>query len=90
MAITLILGALAALVVYYFGSTYRNLRRNVSLAKSSGLPVVVAPWNNFSIVWLSTHILLTPLVKKCLRFLPASFGGLWVEYVQASTILISS
>ena len=82
MAITLILSASAAVAFYYLGSTYRNLRRNVALAKSSGLPVVVAPWNTFSVFWLASHALWTPLVKKILQFLPASFHGLWVEYVS--------
>jgi hypothetical protein len=76
MVITLVLGAFAAAAVYFFGSTYRNLLRNVALARSSGLPVVVAPWNVFSIFWLSTFMLWTPLLKK---FLPASLQGLWIE-----------
>ena len=78
MAVTLILSALVAVAFYYLGSTYRKLSRNVALAKSSGLPVVVTPWNVFSVFWLSTHALWTPLLK---RFLPASLQGLWIEYV---------
>jgi hypothetical protein len=81
MAVTLILSALAAVALYSLNSTYRNLKRNIALAKSSGLPIVVAPWNFFSVFWLASHTLWTPLVKQVLRFLPASFYGLWVEYV---------
>jgi hypothetical protein len=77
MVFTLVLGALAAVAVYFFGTTYRNLSRNVALAKSSGLPVVVMPWNAFSILSLSTFALWLPLLKK---FLPNSLQGLWLEY----------
>lgn len=79
MVVTLALGALAAVVVYFFGSTYRNLMRNAALAKSSGLPVVVVPCNVFGIFWLSTYMLWTPLLKK---IIPASLQGLWVEYAS--------
>jgi hypothetical protein len=77
MVFTLVLGALAAVAVYFFGTTYRNLLRNVALAKKSGLPVVVLPWNAFSILSLSTFALWLPLLKK---FLPSSVQGLWLEY----------
>jgi hypothetical protein len=80
MVLTLVFGALVAIGFYYFATTYRNLSRNVALAKSSGLPVVVTPWNFFSIFWLSTHALWMPLLK---RFLPASLQGLWVEYASS-------
>jgi hypothetical protein len=76
MVITLVLGAFAAAAVYFFGSTYRNLSRNAALARSSGLPVVVMPWNVFSVFWLSTFALWTPLLKK---FLPTSLQGIWIE-----------
>jgi hypothetical protein len=77
MVLTLVLSALAAAIFYFLGNTYRKLLRNVALAKSSGLPVVVMPWNAFSIFWLSTFFLWTPLLRK---FLPTSYQGLWVEY----------
>jgi hypothetical protein len=82
MVVILVLGALAAIAVYFFGNTYRNLSRNVALAKSSGLPVVVMPWNAFSILSLSTFALWLPLLKK---FLPTSLQGLWVEYASFSS-----
>jgi hypothetical protein len=76
MPYALILGAFAVFVLYRLFNTYRGLSRNITLAKSSGLPYVVTPWNVFSIVWLSTFALWTPLLKK---FLPASLQGLWIE-----------
>lgn len=79
MVVALALGAVAAIAVYLFGSTYRNLMRNAALARSSGLPVVVVPWNVFSIFWLSTYMLWTPLLKK---FLPASSQGLWIDLLD--------
>jgi hypothetical protein len=45
MPYTKILGACAAIVVYYLFNTYRGLSRNIALAKISGLPYVVIPWN---------------------------------------------
>jgi hypothetical protein len=85
MVLTLVLGALLAIGFYYFATTYRNLSRNIALARSSGLPVVVAPWNFFSILWLSTHAIWIPLLK---RFLPASLQGLWIEYVSSHRVKI--
>ncbi|KAF1916394.1 cytochrome P450 monooxygenase-like protein [Ampelomyces quisqualis] len=79
MVLTLVFSALAAAIVYFLGNTYRKLLRNVALAKSSGLPVVVMPWNAFSIFWLSTFFLWTPLLRK---FLPASYQGLWVDLLD--------
>jgi len=83
MVIKFFLGALVAIAVYLIGSTYRNFRRNLALAKSSGLPIVVAPWNIFSRFWLATHTIWTPLVKK---IVPTAFQGLWVQYVHIYAI----
>ncbi|KAH7081844.1 cytochrome P450 monooxygenase-like protein [Paraphoma chrysanthemicola] len=79
MAATLIVSAFVAFGFYYFITTYRNLSRNVALAKSSGLPVVVIPWNVFSVFWLSTFALWTPVLKA---LLPASWQGLWIELLH--------
>jgi hypothetical protein len=83
MAVTLVLSALVAIAFYFLANTYRNLSRNIALAKSSGLPVVVTPWNVFSIFWLSTYALWIPILKK---LLPASFQGLWVEYGSSHNV----
>ncbi|KAH8699412.1 cytochrome P450 monooxygenase-like protein [Phaeosphaeriaceae sp. PMI808] len=79
MAVTLILSALATIIFYYLVNAYRGLLRNITLAKSSGLPVVVAPVNVFGVFWLSTYTLWLPLLK---RFLPTSLHGLWVELLH--------
>ncbi|KAL6707814.1 hypothetical protein ACN47E_003714 [Coniothyrium glycines] len=71
--------AVAVLVSYQLFSKYRALTRNIAIAKSSGLPVVVSPWNLFSIFWLSTYKIWTPLLRK---FLPASVQGLWLDLLD--------
>lgn len=80
MPTRLILTAVVVIILYQLVNRYRKLSRNVALAKSSGLPVVVSPWNFFSIFWLSTYKLWTPLLR---RILPASLQGLWMEYVAS-------
>ncbi|KAF1831713.1 cytochrome P450 monooxygenase-like protein [Decorospora gaudefroyi] len=79
MVVTLIVTAVAAVVVYEFMWRYLALRRNIALAKTSGLPVVVSPWNLFSLLWLSTYKLWTPLLH---RFLPASLMGTWTDLLH--------
>ncbi|KAF1848269.1 cytochrome P450 monooxygenase-like protein [Cucurbitaria berberidis CBS 394.84] len=79
MLFTLILSALAVIVFYHLISRHRALSRNIALAKSSGLPIVVMPWNVLSIFWISTHALWTPLLKT---LLPASLQGLWIELLH--------
>lgn len=76
MPYTLVLGACLAVVVYILFNTYRGLSSNIALAKSSGLPYVVIPWNVYSIFWLSTFGIWTPLLKK---LLPTSFQEYWLE-----------
>ncbi|KAF1942437.1 cytochrome P450 monooxygenase-like protein [Clathrospora elynae] len=79
MVVTLIFSAVAAFAVYRVVWRYRSLQRNVALAKSSGLPVVAAPWNMFSIFWLSTYKIWTPLLQ---RLLPDSLQGLWIDLLH--------
>lgn len=81
MVATLIFSVIASFAIYQIISKYRGLQRNVALAKSSGLPVVVAPWYTFSILWLSTFKLWLPLLQ---RFLPQSWRGMWFEYVNSA------
>ncbi|KAL5114395.1 hypothetical protein ACEQ8H_007705 [Pleosporales sp. CAS-2024a] len=76
MAVALVLCALAALATYVFANAYRNLQRNIALARSSGLPVVVIPWNVYSTFWLATHYIWTPILKK---IVPPSRQGLWLD-----------
>lgn len=82
MAVTLVLCAIATVVFYFSTNTYRNLQRNIALAKSSGLPVVVTPCNVFSTFWLSTFFIWIAILKK---ILPVSCRGLWFEYASRHT-----
>lgn len=75
MAILLVLSAIGAIVLYHIVSSYRSLARNISLAKSSGLRVVVLPVNVYSVLWLATNPLWLPLLAK----LPGSWKGIWFE-----------
>jgi hypothetical protein len=75
MAVLLVLCAVAAILLYQVVSSYRSLARNVALAKSSGLRVVVLPVNVFSVLWLATNSLWLPLLAK----LPDSWKGIWFE-----------
>jgi hypothetical protein len=73
---TPILVALGTVVGYWLFTLYRGLSRNIALAKSSGLPYVIMPWNVFSLFWLSSFALWLPLLKKVL---PTSLQGVWIE-----------
>lgn len=75
MAVLLVLSAIAVIVLYHIVSSYRSLARNIALAKSSGLRVVVLPVNVFSVLWLATNPLWLPLLAK----LPESWKGIWFE-----------
>lgn len=79
MAFTLILAALATFILYQVASRYRSLQRNVALAKSSGLPVILSPLNLYNIFWLATYKIWTPLLQKCL---PKSMQGLWMDLLH--------
>lgn len=77
---TLVLSTIAAVAIYQLVQRYLLLKRNVALAKSSGLPVVATPWNVYNRFWLATYKLWTPLLRTCL---PRRLQGLWIEYVSA-------
>ncbi|KAF2268497.1 cytochrome P450 monooxygenase-like protein [Lojkania enalia] len=77
MASTLALGALIIIFVYFF-NLYRHLSRNLSIAKSSGLPVVVTPWNVYAFFWLATNRIWLPILNKLPRFC----HGLWLEILD--------
>lgn len=76
MLFTLICGALTAAVLYKGIVLCRNWQQNIALAKSSGLPIVVIPWNIFSTFWLATFYIWTPILEV---ILPASWKGIWFE-----------
>ncbi|KAF2711569.1 cytochrome P450 monooxygenase-like protein [Pleomassaria siparia CBS 279.74] len=78
MALLLVLSALCAIVIYHLFNGYRNLTRNIAIAKSSGLRVVVLPVYVNSVVWLATNIVWLPLLAK----LPASCKGVWFDLLD--------
>ncbi|KAF2845171.1 cytochrome P450 monooxygenase-like protein [Plenodomus tracheiphilus IPT5] len=79
VAFTLILSTLAAIFLYQVAVKYKNLQRNIALAKSSGLPVVVSPWNLFNVFWLATYKIWTPVLRT---LLPQSLQGLWIDLLH--------
>jgi hypothetical protein len=76
MVFSLVLSAVATVILYNVFASYRKLKRNIALAKSSGLPVVVTPVYVYSMPWLATFYIWLPLLQK---FLPASWKGVWLE-----------
>lgn len=63
------------LVVAYAVHTYRCFLVNLEAAKKSGLPYICAPVYTFNKVWLSTHLLVLPIIKT---LLPSSWQT-WTE-----------
>lgn len=84
MLFTLVLGALVATALYKCFTLYRNWQCNIALAKSSGLPVVVIPWNIFGVFWLATFCIWIPVLEVVL---PASWRGVWFRYVAVPETL---
>lgn len=79
MLFTLVVGVVAATTLYKGITLYRQWQSNIALAKSSGLPVVLIPWDVFSTPWLATFYIWVPIIEA---ILPASWRGVWVEYVE--------
>jgi hypothetical protein len=76
MLFTLVVSALAATALYRGFRLWQSWQNNIALAKSSGLPVVVIPWNIFSVFWLATFYIWIPILEV---ILPASWRGAWFE-----------
>lgn len=58
--------AFVALVVAYSAYLYRWFLINLEAAKKSGLPYVCAPVYTFNKVWLSTHVIILPVLRALL------------------------
>ena len=74
MASIYLLGC-AALIVYYIVNKLLSLRKNVLLARKSGIHYIVVPVFFLQRSWLAGHRLLLPLLKR----LPLSWTG-WVDF----------
>ncbi|KAI9702648.1 MAG: hypothetical protein M1820_006154 [Bogoriella megaspora] len=68
------------LLIVYLISVYRSLVRNITTAKQSGIPYVVLPVYTFNRLWLLTHRLWLPLLKKT----PGSSS--WVGFLDPEFI----
>ncbi|KAI0592271.1 cytochrome p450 monooxygenase [Pyrenophora tritici-repentis] len=79
MITALILSALTSFVVYHVVWRYRGLKYHLALAKSSGLPVVVLPWDTFSTFWLATFAIWLPILQ---RIVPKSQHGVWMDILH--------
>jgi hypothetical protein len=75
MILALILSSVAFIILYHVFAGYRSLVRNIALARSSGLPVVVTPVHVHGVPWLATFYIWLPLLNR----LPASCKGIWLE-----------
>ncbi|KAF2195514.1 cytochrome P450 monooxygenase-like protein [Zopfia rhizophila CBS 207.26] len=72
--------ALSAIIVaVYLVHNYRSLARNIAAAKSSGLPIIILPWNVYSMLWLATYPIWLPLLRN---LIPSSWRGLWFELLD--------
>lgn len=80
MAYPYVWSAIACVLLYQGLATYQRLKRNIAIAKSSGISYVVQPVFVFSVFWLASYYLWIPILNK----LPASLKGLWLEYVPYS------
>ncbi|KAF1930349.1 cytochrome P450 [Didymella exigua CBS 183.55] len=79
MLFTLVFGALAAAALFKGVALYKKWQENIALAKSSGLPVVIIPWNIFSTFWLATFYIWIPILEV---ILPASWKGDWFDLLD--------
>ncbi|KAF2115550.1 cytochrome P450 monooxygenase-like protein [Lophiotrema nucula] len=77
MASTIALGA-SAIVIFYLIKSYLALSQNLKVARSSGLPVLVTPWNVYAVPWLASYMIFLPLLRK----LPSVCQGLWLELLD--------
>ncbi|KAF2652299.1 cytochrome P450 [Lophiostoma macrostomum CBS 122681] len=77
MAVLFVLSAFGAIILYQILNRYITVRRHMAEATSSGLPIVIVPWNVYSVFWLASYYIWLPLMKK----LPYA-RGLWLELLD--------
>jgi hypothetical protein len=69
----LVLSAVALLALWVL-RTYLSLRKNIALAKQSGIKYVVIPIYTYNLYWLLTHRLFLPLLER----LPKAWTKSWL------------
>ena len=73
--LTPIVLAVLALTLLQTLRCYTAFRRNLALAKASGIPYVMLPISPIATFWLVTQVLWTPLLRR----LPTSWTGWWLD-----------
>lgn len=67
------------LFALYFSSKYiYGLYKNIQLAKGSGIPYVISPVYGFNMLWLTTHKLWMPILRR----LPSFLTEPWLDLVE--------
>lgn len=67
----------AGLLVWHAVNSYRSLRKNIVIAKQSGIPYIIIPIYHFNRFWLLTHRLWLPFIE----LLPHAWTYPWIEYL---------
>lgn len=70
------------LIVAYLFNWYLCFRRNIKLAKETGIPYIVVPVSVAHRVWLVTH----PIWLALARLLPKKWTESWYEYTKTDFI----
>lgn len=70
------LGFIAVFTAYLL-NTLRCFRKNLAVAKQSGIPYISLPIYTFNRFWLVTHKLWLPFIRK----LPQSWTKDWIDYL---------
>ncbi|KAI9812245.1 MAG: hypothetical protein M1832_000477 [Thelocarpon impressellum] len=68
----------SAFVLWLVLSNYLSWRRNLALAKSSGLTVISAPFYMGSMTWLILSLFVVPIARK----LPNSWTEAWIDTIE--------
>lgn len=66
-----------ALAIWWTANSYRSFRKNLVIAKQSGIPYIASPVYVFNRFWLLTHRLWLIFIER----LPRSWLVPWIDYV---------
>ncbi|KAI5462569.1 cytochrome P450 [Mariannaea sp. PMI_226] len=70
-----VIALLGLAALYYIYSCISSLRHNIAVAKSTGLPYIVAPCSPINLPWQITHKLWLPIIKS----FPESWWEEWLD-----------